>query len=725
MVAKQQEQRPATRSGGHDVPISGPEEDFLGAIRTALAIHRTIQATPSGWSTRVGLYGAWGSGKTSILNLLERLEDEDRAIVVRCSAWSAGGESGVLMILYEELAKRLRQEEISPPLVGRAKRIAAKARWIPRLLGIGIRAAKNAPLLPEGAGDAIAEAAESAFGWLVVDRKDVDALVQQLGGRRVTVFVDDLDRADPKLIPKTLLALRELLDWPSFTFVLAFDQRVVARALSDYSAAYGENARLFLEKVVDVEFEVPPATEEQKKALALHAFKICCPFVPVKTVSAMTAYLPDEPRRIKLIARKLGVMSSVATRHGPDELDWSALVKYDILHEASPEAARFAIDAATNSEENWLLWAGNESEKTAKSKEIKASIEAFVPMAAGPTECQRVATVAMSLIQQWAHVNAENVRYLERLLFEEPTFTRRELEALVVKWREDGKDTDVSKAIARARKVAHSSEEKAASDLLVLAASAYSECLQRMTDAETVAAHLEQSGEAAELLLFLEYVWLRCSDPDIRRAAKQGPATPFLVAKLSHWVGWNRNEGELELRRREHDLALQAAVSSDEQETVYSDTDPYWNSHHDGGVGPAAEWRQELRSALSGKLVEGVLARFCLPDGLRDVASGDDKLATWLVESVKSPLYADQRHATRLKEVLRASRIATPEAAGSLRDNARLYLHILLFQTRTASWGGKEQIGQIQTKFPDIIPAAWEGVSEFLCARRWVELAVG
>ena len=44
-------------------------------------------------------------------------------------------------------------------------------------------------------------------------------------------FIDDLDRATPELLPKLLLALREILDLPGFTFVLAFDNEIVADGL--------------------------------------------------------------------------------------------------------------------------------------------------------------------------------------------------------------------------------------------------------------------------------------------------------------------------------------------------------------------------------------------------------------------------------------------------------------------------------------------------------------
>jgi predicted KAP-like P-loop ATPase len=102
---------------------------------------------------------------------------------------------------------------------------------------------------------------------------DLAELHRKLGPRRVVVFIDDLDRADARVIPKALLALRELLDWPNFAFVLAFDKAIVATALGEYSRAYGENAHLFLQKVIDVGFDIPPCTLLQKQRFGEAIFR--------------------------------------------------------------------------------------------------------------------------------------------------------------------------------------------------------------------------------------------------------------------------------------------------------------------------------------------------------------------------------------------------------------------------------------------------------------------
>jgi predicted KAP-like P-loop ATPase len=90
--------------------------------------------------------------------------------------------------------------------------------------------------------------------------------VDKVKNSRLVVLVDDLDRCDPKLLPQLLLSLRELLDLPGFTFLLAFDDEIVGKALIDNNPAWLDGSD-FLEKILDFRFHLPPVTEKQKERL--------------------------------------------------------------------------------------------------------------------------------------------------------------------------------------------------------------------------------------------------------------------------------------------------------------------------------------------------------------------------------------------------------------------------------------------------------------------------
>ena len=72
-----------------DLPITKSTEDRLNRGTFAKSLAKTIShyAFPSSFT--IGLYGEWGSGKTSLVNMvLEAVEDIDNsAIILRFNPW--------------------------------------------------------------------------------------------------------------------------------------------------------------------------------------------------------------------------------------------------------------------------------------------------------------------------------------------------------------------------------------------------------------------------------------------------------------------------------------------------------------------------------------------------------------------------------------------------------------------------------------------------------------
>lgn len=694
----------AGTEGGHDAPITSVTEDHLDALRTARAIHRVAKSSPPGWSTRIGLYGTWGSGKTSILNLLGQLEKSHGSIVVRFSAWSAAGEAGVIRLFYGELTRELTALNLPVPKLGFAKTVAEKGRWIGRLLRNTPKGTDAALGLPEGTASVVGAAADVGINWFRISRKDLETMVDSLGERRVTVFIDDLDRADPKTIPKSLLALRELLDWPRFTFVLAFDKRMIAKALSEYSEAYGENAELFLEKVIDVAFDVPHPTELQRGRLANAAFRACAPFIDDAVARAGRKFLPAEPRRVKQIARKLGVLSAVAARHDPGELDVLALVLLSIVQEASADLEAAAIALASDSGENWELLLGSRNEREEREGALRESLSAHLK---GRTDEERDRAIGatLALMHRWSSASAEQIAYITSLVYDEPSFTRKEVRGAVNVWS-SGKALPFEEAIAVAAMHSRRSTREAGLQFITIALNLYGESLEEMAGSETELERSKHANLASQHLGFLEHAFAVGDAPSFAAACKSIEVVAQLVGLVGRWAGWTKNQGEDDLRARERGLGLLALVDCDEPEEIFAATDPFWESHHDGKDSPSAQWRATVRAELLPRILHRLFEKFMEPEGVLAAARGEENLATWMLESTKSPVYTDPAWGERLTLLFHGEGLDDVRLA-NLRDNAKLYLHMLLHQARDSSWGGIEKVKDIDQRLPDLIPTAW------------------
>ena len=683
---------------------------MLGANLVARAIYRTICVTPPNWSTRIGIYGSWGSGKTSILNLLESLAKEDQAIVVRFSAWAASGETGVLRQFYDALAKELEKEGTHRPKMAQAKRFVGKLRgYLGDLKGIA-KVAEDWSPLPKGTADAAFGVAQTAFEAFAINKADLDALAQNLEGRRVVVFIDDLDRADPKLIPKTLLALREMLDWPNFSFVLAFDRKVVGSALAEYSKAYGENAQMFLEKVVDVPFEIAAPTAPQKLALASRAFSTCCSFVPAQIIDSVKVHLPDEPRRVKLVARKIGVMASAAARHADGELDWRSIVLYNIVHEASAEAARIVVEIATQ-DEGWSSWLNSDEHKEEKIKDVAGKLHpAFARDT--PNDAERPLKAALELLTHWQRTEADAIKYQIRLAFEEPTFTAKEFEAIVFGGSTSPGMDRIASSVNTATTASGGPRSSAANDLVQLSLQRYRVALSDMSDASVESDREQAMDRAGAILAFVEALQAS-TDPDVSTAMTSGSTASTLVSIAAHWANWTHNSGEKDLRKREQALAMIVATNCINQEQVYADTDPFWESHHEGD-GPLPDaWRAKIRKKLQGPIFERLFSRVPQSGGITNVVRGDEDqgLQTWLLESVKSPLYSERKLSSALAAQFVSTKPPSDPDSIARRDSAKEYLHLLLGESRSGSWGGKEKIALVVENAPTLIVTAWQAIA--------------
>lgn len=77
----------------------------------------------------------------------------------------------------------------------------------------------------------------------------------RLLSRRIVVFVDDLDRLEPRDAVEVLRLIRAVADFPNVIYVLSYDPDVVAQTLN--KAVQIDDGAAFLEKIVQISFHVP------------------------------------------------------------------------------------------------------------------------------------------------------------------------------------------------------------------------------------------------------------------------------------------------------------------------------------------------------------------------------------------------------------------------------------------------------------------------------------
>lgn len=266
--------------------------DLLGFDSVAEAVVRVLTAGGLDPVT-VGVQGAWGGGKSTVLNLIaQQLESVPHVLVVRVDPWEFDDSQDVrgtlialvLNALQAELASQSskiepsRLEAVTTRLDQLRRRIAwgrvakvlvtSAASLVP---GGGALAELVDVLTPAGPADGGADGAgsvekpQSMAGF----REDFEALMkEELGLTKVVVLVDDLDRCLPAATVATLEAIKLFLSVKKMAFVIAADEDLVRASVDKHLGGIrnGAFAALYTEKIVQLPISLPVLTKDDAQA---------------------------------------------------------------------------------------------------------------------------------------------------------------------------------------------------------------------------------------------------------------------------------------------------------------------------------------------------------------------------------------------------------------------------------------------------------------------------
>lgn len=213
----------------------------------------------------VAVYGQWGTGKSSFLSFVRHyagVYGGDSLKFMEFNPWWFSNAEELGMNFFAEL-----NAVIGPK--GKAASSALKKIWAyaSPLANLGGAAAKY--FVP--GGGVVADLVEKGVEKIAPDFADKwtrdisfaqakkelsDALK---GTERTLVFIDDIDRLSAQEVHQLFRLIKSVANLPNTIYILAFDRNVVATALSNESGVDGE---AFLEKIVQVAFELPPPEKD-------------------------------------------------------------------------------------------------------------------------------------------------------------------------------------------------------------------------------------------------------------------------------------------------------------------------------------------------------------------------------------------------------------------------------------------------------------------------------
>ena len=191
----------------------------------------------------VGIHGPWGSGKSTVLQLVgERLAGQDKTCVITTNPWEYDDHADVKGTLIGAVLQELQQlaagdETLSNKVLTLVRRISWSRATAAIARGALTMQWDVAELIqaftPAPEND---DQPKNMAGF----RDSFEEVLASLKVEHVVVLVDDLDRCLPGAVLATLEAIKLFLAVPKMGFVVAADQTMVRDAIA---AGLGEQHR--------------------------------------------------------------------------------------------------------------------------------------------------------------------------------------------------------------------------------------------------------------------------------------------------------------------------------------------------------------------------------------------------------------------------------------------------------------------------------------------------
>lgn len=271
------------------------KEDYLNFGEVSQIVTEILE-TEAILPVSIGVFGNWGAGKSSLLNLIEQQIKSDEWIVIKFDAWLYQGFDDARAALLEVIASHLIQAAKNDKTIWeKSKNLFARIDGL-RLAGLVAEGAALAAGLPTfGLVSKIFGTAQNALDGIqdeteskqvvetvkeIVDseknlikskeqqtppkqidefRKEYGEILQKLG-KKLVIVIDNLDRCLPANAIQTLEAIRLFLFLNRTAFIIAADEEMIRHSVAEHYKDLSYRHQIdYLDKLIQIPIRVPKA----------------------------------------------------------------------------------------------------------------------------------------------------------------------------------------------------------------------------------------------------------------------------------------------------------------------------------------------------------------------------------------------------------------------------------------------------------------------------------
>lgn len=275
--------------------------DFEYLTKALIDIVKNDSLSPSS----IGVYGDWGSGKSSLMQMsMDELSKEENTLCIKFNGWLFEGYEDAKTALLGTILDKINKEKTP---TGRAKEIIKRLYKNTdklKLVSMGIKygvdflvtggvgsiaditlksvLSKVKPKASEVNEDDVNKVLNEEFKSEEIRRNikefqnDFSELLKETKIIKLVVFVDELDRCNPNTILDTLEAIRLFLFTEHTSFIIGADERHVTYAVKKkYSEIEGNQIDIgkeYLEKMIQYPIRIPQLGNKEVEFYILSLF---------------------------------------------------------------------------------------------------------------------------------------------------------------------------------------------------------------------------------------------------------------------------------------------------------------------------------------------------------------------------------------------------------------------------------------------------------------------
>lgn len=259
-VMDQLEEKRSMRGFSDDSPIESLKEDALGHDVFAIALASCILKLEDPNGTVLAVHGPWGSGKSSVINMIKcKIEESNKPItVIPFNSWCYQSKRGIIIGFFHELYIGIKSEKL--------KGVKKILNYVPIIgttaAGAAVELCAYVDIITGASANTFFSFIRGIFRRLKGGSYQIRNLQKNLGdslkkeNRRILVVIDEIDRLSPSEAKAIFRIVKSVGKIKNVIYLLAYDRSNTGQWFETEEFIDGDH---YLEKIVQASFDLPEA----------------------------------------------------------------------------------------------------------------------------------------------------------------------------------------------------------------------------------------------------------------------------------------------------------------------------------------------------------------------------------------------------------------------------------------------------------------------------------